>query len=382
VRPALVGVCVAVVAVGACRERESVYGPTELRDADFASAEGETTIAFAGDIMTWDTARSAIESNSVRYPFEATAAITRSADLAIGNLEGPVAVHAQPLEKGGYSYKVPPHTLEGLVWAGFDAVSLGNNHVRDCGDDGLIETMQYVEAAGLQHFGAGLNVEAARQPKIIEVGGLRVALVAFLTQETYLMEYAELNVPGLFDGRKQLILSVAGATNDRGGTVVSPTATDVQKMVAEARAVADFVIVYPHWGVRYHRPVFENQQELAHAAIDAGADLIVGHHAHLWQPTEVYKGVPIIYGIGNFAFGSRNSRATGGLLVRAVLTGGKLRRVELYPTFTKNRSRQVAHQTKILKGRSARRVLEDLAEWSAPRGAVVRIADGVGIIDL
>ncbi len=153
-------------------------------------------------------------------------------------------------------------------------------------------------------------------------------------------------------------------------------------MVTEARAVADFVVVSPHWGIRYHRPVFEDQQRLAHAAIDAGADLVVGHHVHIWQPTEVYKGVPIVYGLGNFAFGSRNSRAIGGLLVRAVLVDGKLRRLELYPTFTKTRNSQVSHQTKILKGASARRVLEDLAEWSAPRGAVVRIRDGVGVIEL
>lgn len=112
-----------------------------------------------------------------------------------------------------------------------------------------------------------------------------------------------------------------------------------------------------------------------------GADLVVGHHSHIWQPVEVIDGVPVVYGIGNFAFGSRNRNAVGGLIVRVVIKDKKVSRVELYPTYTMNRSKQVRFQPKVLKGRSAQETLQELKRESEKRGATISIENGVGVLN-
>jgi len=126
------------------------------------------------------------------------------------------------------------------------------------------------------------------------------------------------------------------------------------------------VVVNLHMGVRYWRPPFQQQEALAQAAADAGADLVIGHHAHFWQPVKMFGRMPAVYGIGNFAFGSSNPNADEGLLVRATFSTQtkRLKKVELFPTYIKNRSKQVKFQAKILKGRAAKAVLKDIRAWS------------------
>ncbi len=360
--------------------KEEIYLPGELSPSNFSSPPGAITFAFAGDIMMWDRMQKPIEKHGVNYPFEATAALLQSADYTVGNLECPIAEKHEKRRKKGFYYKVPSFTLEGLKWAGFDMLSLANNHIRDCGDGGLIETFDFLDEAGLPYFGAGRNLAEAMEPKIVDIKGLKVAFVGFISQEIYLKDKSWLDIPGKYEKQKKKIVRHLAATNERPGTIIAKEDI-VREMVSKARTQADLIIVVPHWGLRYHQPIWEDQEILGHAAIDAGADLIVGHHNHIRQAVEVYKGKPIIYGIGNFAFGSRNYNAVGGFLVRVVVTDGKINKVELYPTYTNNSAKQVNFQTKILKGKSAKTALEKMQKLSAKRAANIKIENGVGVID-
>jgi len=154
----------------------------------------------------------------------------------------------------------------------------------------------------------------------------------------------------------------------------------VPLLVRRAGEQADLVVLFLHWGIRYHRPATAYQRELARAAVRAGADLIVGHHAHFWQPAELVEGVPVVYGVGNFAFGSANRRADEGLLVRAILTEGRVSRVELFPTYIKNKDSAVSYQTKLMRGGSAEALIGRLAELSAELGTEVIFERGRGVI--
>ena len=359
--------------------RVSVYKAGELSDEDFKSPAGTKTIVFAGDVMMGDRMEEPLAKNGMNYPFEATAPILRNADLAVANLECPIAVEAEKREATGYFYKVPPQTLAGMAWAGFRIVSLANNHIRDCGDQGIFETLKYLDEAGIRHFGAGINLRQAKRFEVMDLGGLTVAFVGIMSPEVYLHDGKELN-PEIFDRRKRKIVKDLAATETRPGTVIVNKADEVRDLVRQAKGQADLVVVYAHWGIRYGRPVFDLQEEFAHAAIEAGADLVVGSHAHFWQGVEVYKNKAIVYGLGNFAFGSQNWAADEALLVRAIIKDKKIRTVELYPVYSMNR--KVNYQSKVMKGESAKDALNRLSHESAQLGTKIKIEKYKAVVNL
>jgi poly-gamma-glutamate synthesis protein (capsule biosynthesis protein) len=385
------GLVLALFLLAGCRDKvsdperrewvwKSVYKAGELDPARFTSGPGETVLVFTGDIMPWDRMQRLIEKHGANYPYLGTAPILQNADYTVGNLECPIAVGADP-EPLTFPYKVPPKVLDGLKWAGIDLVSLANNHLKDCGDKGVLETFHYLDKAGLPFFGAGRNSRKARAPYITEINGLRVAFVATISAESRFKTFDQSLRENAFIKRFKFTRRTLAARNKKPGTIVA-TAKKVRRAIETARRQADFVVYYPHWGIRYHRPIYEKQEELAHIAIDAGADLIIGHHAHFWQPVEMYKGKPIVYGLGNYAFGSWNTRADEGLIARVVLKGRQIQRVELIPIYTKNLSPKVWSQAKVISGKYADEMLGRVTKMSANRNALLRIEDGIGILDI
>ncbi|MDD5305732.1 MAG: CapA family protein [Deltaproteobacteria bacterium] len=373
-------VACAVLALAGCGKPVSVYKTGEMSAASVSLPLGRRSIALVGDIMTWDDARANLEKHGARYPFLATAPLLQGADLAVGNLEGPVATKATRRESR-FPYKVPPWTLQGLKWAGFDAVSFANNHVADCGVGGMLETFESLRVAGIPWFGAGQDPPEAQAPRVFELGGRKVAFVGFVAADTWFHEFEDSLEPGAYRRMERGMTRRFGVGKGRPGAVIA-TAQSVAQGVRAAEEAADVVIAVFHFGIRYHRAPEEFQRGLAHAAVDAGADLVVGHHAHFWQPAEVYKGKPIVYGVGNFAFGSGNREADEGLLVRAVLEDGRMEAVELFPLYIKNADDLVDFQPKVMKGASADEMLGRVSEASRPLGARIAIEKGRGVLRL
>lgn len=357
-----------------------VYEAGGVDARELAAKPGERVIAFAGDVMTWDRAAPYIEREGSDYPFRATAALFRAADLAVANLEGPVAKKAERVARG-WSYRVPPSALAGLKGAGFDVVSVANNHAFDCGEAGLVETMEWLRDAGIAWFGGGRDEAAAVSPHVARLGDARVAFLGFVAAETYFGVEGHGPEQAVTAAEQRRMESMFRARSGRAGVAVADPA-GVAEAVRRAEQSADAVVVFIHFGVRYLREPTRFQRSLAHAAVDAGADLVVGHHAHFWQPVEVYRGVPIAYGIGNFAFGSGNSRADEALVVRAVFLGRRLAALVLHPLYIKNRDSLVAYQPKLMRGRSAQSMLDRLAAASAGFGARIAVERGQGVIRL
>ena len=221
----------------------------------------------------WDTpyTRRTGNGGAVRHLLE-------SADIAIANFENP-APDAYRYHTSGTIFSANPKLIEGLANAGIDWVGLANNHIRDAGGPGILQTIANLEEHGIRSSGAGKDLAAARKPAILDAGGVKVAFLAYDTIAGY---YA--------------------ATSGRAGSAQMSPAALRADVAAARKAGAGVVIVFPHWGREYAATPFAGQRKLARAAIDAGADLVIGNHAHWAGAVEVYKGKPIWYSLGNFVF--------------------------------------------------------------------------------
>ena len=150
--------------------------------------------------------------------------------------------------------------------------------------------------------------------------------------------------------------------------------------IAGLKGQVDRIVATFHWGVPYVCEPSEADRAKARFAVDCGADIVIGHHPHVIQPFEIYRGRAIFYSVGNFTFGSGNSR--GESLLLGVRFGKTQTLIEVYPAYVKNRDPRVHYQPKILRGAAAERGLRMLAIGSGDSGARLKIKDGRGLLTL
>ncbi len=278
---------------------------TDGKGVDFPFDGGTATITsrYCCSSFGWELPR--IKRTGDAGPVRA---LLSHADLAIANFENP-APDAFKFHASGTVFSADPALIEGLANAGIDFVSLANNHIRDAGAKGILQTMANLDGWGIAHAGAGVNLAAARKPALLEAGGVTVAILGYDT--------------------------IAGgyfATAARAGSAPM-TAANVKADVAAARAAgAGLVIVFPHWGTEYDPTPFAGQRTLAEAAIDAGADMVIGNHAHWAAGMEIYNGKPIWYALGNFVFDQSWSEPTmEGITLELTFEGMRLVQVHMRP---------------------------------------------------
>jgi poly-gamma-glutamate synthesis protein (capsule biosynthesis protein) len=239
-------------------------------------AQPPIVIAAVGDLMFARDVVTLMQTEGVAYPFARVLPLLDGADLLVGNFEGTFTDRGEPLDKT-YTFRAPPELAEGLAAAGFDLVNLANNHSADFGEISLLDTLDALAAVGVARFGAGLDDTEAYAATTIEVRGQRIAFLGFS--------------------------DIGGAQPAAPGVPGVATAGErVEASIAAARAAADYVVVSFHWGFEYTTEVTERQRNLAHLAIDAGADVVLGHHPHILQATERYRDGLILYSLGNFVF--------------------------------------------------------------------------------
>ncbi len=245
-------------------------------------------LAAVGDIMLSRTLGSEISRGNLAYPFAGVIDYLLPVDVTVGNLETALGSGGEPVAKA-YPFLSPPASAEALAMAGFDVLSLANNHGMDYGPETLLAGMELLRAQGIQPVGAGANWDEAHAPAIVESNGLRLAFLGYV------------NVP--VEARTGFDTQSWDATADTPGLawgtaeVISADVTAVS-----SRPDVDHVIVILHSGYEYQVTVNPIQEELAYSAIDAGATAVLGHHAHVLQRLERYNGGFIAFGLGNFAF--------------------------------------------------------------------------------
>jgi poly-gamma-glutamate synthesis protein (capsule biosynthesis protein) len=230
------------------------------------------------------------------------------ADVAIANFENP-APNLVRWHTKGTVFSADPGIINGLVDAGIDYVSIANNHIGDAGDQGILQTIANLKQRGLAYSGAGKDLAAARKPAILEANGTKVAILAYdAIAKAY---FAGEDEPGSSQ------LSLKRAT------------TDIKRA---RQAGADVVIVFPHWGTEYRASPFSTQQALARDILDAGADMIIGNHAHYAAAVEIHDGKPIWYALGNFIFDQTWSEPTmEGITLELTFDGDELVQIRMRP---------------------------------------------------
>lgn len=285
--------------------------PAPAAPATPAAAAGDSvTIAAVGDVSLARQVVDRMEAQGAGYPYALIAPLM-DADIGFANLEGALTDRGEPWPKG-YNFRTPPRFAAGLIGGGFNVVTIANNHSMDYGATGLLDTVGALDAAGVQHAGAGANNFAARVPAIVERRGLRVAFLAYV---------ATPRESGGFS-----IEEWAAGETTAGVSIGTP-----ERITADVRAagsVADFVIVAVHAGDEYRTTPSATQVALADAALAAGADAFIGAHAHVVQPIERRGRQLIAWGLGNFIFDLDNvdlaniPRPRVSLILKLTLTRG------------------------------------------------------------
>ncbi|HUO75852.1 MAG TPA: CapA family protein [Candidatus Paceibacterota bacterium] len=245
----------------------------------FHSAPPSVHLLFVGDIMLSRSVGDAmLRRNDFDWPFERIASVTAAADLTFGNLETPISTRGTP-HGCGYCFRADPRVVDGLRYAGFDVLSVANNHSHDYGSDAFADTLQYLASASIDPVGYG--------PAVVRtVGTTRIGFLAY----TYPLDEARITAD-----------------------------------IAAARPQADVLVVSFHAGTEYETVHNALQERVYHAAIDAGADLVIGSHPHVVQDVERYKGKWIAYSLGNFIFDQTFSPLTmHGMLVDLTVKDGHI----------------------------------------------------------
>lgn len=243
--------------------------------------------------------------------FQHAAPYIGQADLAFCQLEPALSARGTPLPQARLPMRADPSGAEAIARAGFDVVSFASNHCMDWGREAFEDTIAALAEASLKVVGAGSDIREARAPVIAQVRD-NAAKVAFLAYNSILPlgYWATADRPGCAPLRAHTVYEPI--EHDQPGTPCRihtyANREDLQGMmddIRQAKAQADVVIVSMHWGIHFVPAVIADyQKELAYAAIDAGADLIIGHHPHILKGIEVYRGKAIFYSLANFALES------------------------------------------------------------------------------
>ena len=279
-------------------------------------AREEVSLIAVGDISYSRGVEKTIKKQkNINYPFLKIGDFLRSSDLVFGNLETPITA-GREISDREMIFRSNPGTEQALKNAGFSILSLANNHTPNFGESGLKDTFNYLKKADLDYIGAGENEIEANRPIYREKKGIKFAFLAYNDLDV---------VPASYE-----------ASDQRAGTAFMNNEKMI-KAVKAAKEKVDFVIVSMHAGIEYTGKPNSSQTNFAHAAIDAGADLVIGHHPHVVQTMEEYKGKYIFYSLGNFVFDQAWSLDTKeGLAIKVYFTKSGISKISLLPITMKN----------------------------------------------
>lgn len=254
----------------------------------------QISILFTGDVMLGRSVMlETLEKGNFSYPFVKVTPFLSEADVTFVNLENAIIENCPKQGKGSFTFCTSPEIAQGLHLAGVDIVTLANNHSGNYGEEGLLETKDFLNKMGIKWVD-GTNCE------VIEKNDIKFAFVGLN------FIYRELT-------QKDLTL------------------------ITECKQKSDVLIVSPHWGEEYKAVASSMQQIAGKKIIDAGADVIIGHHPHWVQNYEEYQGKPIYYSLGNFIFDQMWSEETKkGLVVKMTFEKDKIVKKEEFKTYIKN----------------------------------------------
>ena len=250
-----------------CKSDNKVTGSTET-----------ITIGFAGDTMLGRLVNETIKKEGFLYPWGNILQQLKQHDLNIINLETTLTWSTNAVPKV-FNFKSDPPHVQVLAEGNIDVVNIANNHIKDFNDEGLLETIKTLDDAHIKHVGAGISDTKARTPVILEKKGIKIGILGATDNESTWLAGPE--KPG---------------TNYFSTDNMQTLLTDI----TAAKKQADIVIVSLQWGPNKREKPSQDFIKAAHSMVDAGADIIHGHSAHIFQGVEIYKNALIMYDTGDF----------------------------------------------------------------------------------
>ncbi len=273
------------------------------------AATKEVELVAVGDIMLSRTVARKMKLHGNDYPFIKIQDEFLKGDITIANLENPIT-QGREIQNGEMVFHADPGAEHALRDAGISFVSLANNHSMNFGEKGIVDTMRYLSDVGIAYAGAGGNDAVANAPSFVQKNGLTFAFLSYVDPSFTPYSYE--------------------ATANRAG-VAFMRIPAMQESVREAKQHADFVIILMHAGLEYADGTTNIQREFAHAAIDAGAEMVIGAHPHVVEPLEKYQGKYIFYSLGNFIFDQVLPETKRGLMLQVAFTKHGVEHIDLVP---------------------------------------------------
>jgi len=318
--------------------------------------QNSITLIAVGDIMLGGTAEEILIEKGYDYPFKKVQHLLNDADVVIGNLEGPLTDLCESTLNKEYLFRSPADSVApALKKAGFNIMNLANNHILDFDIEGMNDTIDSLKKQHIQTIGVGNNLTDARAGTILNTSNGSLGFLSY-----------SLTFPESF-----------WATADKAGTAFGHE-KDIREDVKRLSKQVDHVIVSFHWGREKSLDLRPYQPTLAHAAIDAGANIVLGHHPHVLQGIEEYNDGLIIYSLGNFVFGSYSPDAKTSVIARLTLHKGKYYSAEFTPINVLNT--EVIFQPYPLTGIAASGVIEHINKLSKELNTNLIQTNGKGFL--
>ncbi|MCL2335689.1 MAG: CapA family protein [Endomicrobia bacterium] len=266
--------------------------------AQCAYCEDKLSVCFAGDLMLDRGVRRQIEAKDVDALFADVSGVFAKYDAVVVNLECPVTKITNPAKKQ-YVFRADPEWIAALKKAGITHAALANNHSADQGAAGLEDTVKNLKSGGIVPVGAGNSAGAGSAPVFIKKGKIKIALLDSMPQ-----------------------FAAAASTY----TVCRSSIDDLCLQIKEIKTKDNEckIAVILHWGAEYAMFPSVGQRKQAYKLIDAGADVVIGHHPHVIQEPEIYSGKYIFYSLGNFIFDGGGYGSDKGLLAGVIFTQGSI----------------------------------------------------------
>ncbi|MBD0403032.1 CapA family protein [Flammeovirga sp. EKP202] len=280
----------------------------------------QVSFCAVGDVLLDRDVKKVIKANGIQFPFNNVEALINGKDLAFFNMECPLANASDgyPINKR-YSFRAEPEYIQGLKFAGFNIASVANNHTIDLGKEGFLKTIENLNAGSIYTIGGGKNQEEAFRPLLLEKNGETFAFFGMLE---FLLEGTIFNENKPYPAYGQI---------DRLCNEIKKINSDI-----------DHIIISFHWGQESAVIPTSKQIEYAHKVIDAGADLVLGHHPHVLQSIETYKGKLILYSLGNFVFDNSAKLQKESVIFNCQFQNGQILNPELIPIYIDNCQPKIA----------------------------------------
>lgn len=272
----------------------------------------QLVISLAGDVCLDGALKNHIGKHGANYPWSKVCGYFTEDDLTIINLETSVTTGGKKWPDKQFNFRSNPNSIEGMANSGVEVATLANNHVLDYGYQGLLDTLKNLDKYNIKYTGAGKNKKEAIKGIIVEEKGVKVGILAFSRVIPDAKWYATKNRAGLVSG-------------------YDPYVNEMTKKIAEMKKEVDILVLSIHWGVE--RSTIPRKQEinLAKKVIDNGADIVMGHHPHVLQGIQVYKGKPIFYSFGNFVFNSGSKAGTNTMIGQVKIENKKIQGINIIP---------------------------------------------------